>query len=58
VALNIGKTHTSLEYLHKPALQKDPGGITIDVQDQKGTVYRIVGRVEMMATKSVANRKY
>ena len=32
------------------------GGITIDIQDEEGTLYTIVGRVELVATRSVVNR--
>ena len=32
------------------------GGITIDVQDEEGTVYSIVGKVELVAERSVVNR--
>ena len=32
------------------------GGITIDVQDEEGTVYSIVGRVELVTIRTVVNR--
>ena len=32
------------------------GGITIDIQDEESTVYSIIGRVELLAIRTVVNR--
>ena len=32
------------------------GGITIDVQDEEGTVYSVVGRVELLSIRIIVNR--